>query len=71
MRTTIELYGINPLELADMPYRLALVACKEGAKRRLWELMQIDFTERDERLVYEINKAVDWCTKKLDELGEN
>lgn len=68
MRTTSELYGINPLDLADMPYRLALLACKEGAKRRLWELMQLDFTERDERLIFEINKAFDWCEKKLLEL---
>ena len=67
-RTTIELYGINPIELADMPYRLALVACKEGAKRRLWELMQFDFTERDERLIYEVSKASDWCEKKLEEI---
>ena len=67
-RTTIELYGINPIELADMPYRLALVACKEGAKRRLWEFMQFNFTERDERLIYEVSKAYDWCEKKLEEI---
>ena len=67
-RTTIELYGINPIELADMPYRDALVACKEGAKRRLWELMQDNYNVRDERLIYEINKAFDWCEKKLEEI---
>ena len=68
MRTTNELYGINPHDLADMPYRLALVQCMEGAKRRLWELMQNNYNVRDERLIYEVNKAFDWCEKKLEEM---
>ena len=69
-RTTIELYGINPIELADMPYRDALIACKQGAKNRLYELMQVSYLERDEKLIYDVNKAFDWCDAKLRELGE-
>lgn len=68
MRTTEELYGINPKELADMPYKIALVACREGAKNRLRELMKYNYMDRDERLIYEVNKAFDWCDKKLEEL---
>ena len=66
--STQYLYDIDPTILADMPYKLALVACKEGAKRRLWELMQQNYNVRDERLIYEVNKAFDWCEKKLEEL---
>jgi len=67
-RSTIELYGINPMDLADMPYKDALIACKEGAKKRLYEVMQGDYMVRDEKLVYEINKAYDWCDDKLKEM---
>jgi len=67
-RSTIELYGINPIDLADMPYKDALIACKEGAKKRLYEVMQDSFIDRDERLVYDINKAYEWCNAKLGEI---
>jgi len=67
-RSTIELYGINPMDLADMPYKDALIACKEGAKKRLYEVMQESFIDRDERLVYDINKAYEWCNAKLGEI---
>ena len=67
-RSTIELYGINPIDLADMPYKDALIACKEGAKKRLYEVMQESFIDRDERLVYDINKAYEWCNAKLGEI---
>jgi len=67
-RTTHELYGINPIDLADMPYKDALIACKEGAKKRLYEVMQESFIDRDERLVYDINKAYEWCNAKLGEI---
>lgn len=67
-RSTIELYGINPIDLADMPYKDALIACKDGAKKRLFEVMQGNFIDRDETLVNDINKAFDWCDEKLKEL---
>jgi len=67
-RSTIELYGINPIDLADMPYKDALIACKEGAKKRLYEVMQESFIDRDERLVYDINRAYEWCNAKLGEI---
>ena len=67
-RTTNELYGINPIELADMPYRDALIACKNGAKNRLHELMQSNYMERDEKLIFDINKAFDFCLAKLKEM---
>ena len=69
-RTTTELYGINPIDLADMPYKEALIACKNGAKNRLHELMQSNYMERDEKLIYDVNRAFDWCSDKLKELGE-
>jgi len=67
-RTTNELYGINPIELADMPYRDALIACKNGAKNRLHELMQSNYMERDEKLIFDIKKAFDFCLAKLKEM---
>ena len=69
-RSTTELYGINPIDLADMPYKDALIACKQGAKNRLYELMQVNYLERDEKLIYDVNRAFDWCKAKLRELGE-
>ena len=67
-RTTNELYGINPIELADMPYRDALIACKNGAKNRLHELMQSNYMERDEKLIFDVNKAFDFSLAKLKEM---
>ena len=68
-RTTTELYGINPIDLADMPYKEALIACKQGAKNRLYELMQVSYLERDEKLIFDVNKAFDWCEAKILELS--
>jgi len=67
-RSTIELYGIDPKELADMPYRIALIACREGAKRRLYEVMQDNFNKRDDALANDIGKAQEWCDAKLKEM---
>ena len=67
-RSTIELYGIDPKELADMPYRIALIACREGAKRRLHEVMQDNFKKRDDALANDIGKAQEWCDSKLKEM---
>jgi len=67
-RSTIELYGIDPKELADMPYRIALIACREGAKRRLHEVMQDNFKKRDDALADDISKAQEWCKSKLGEI---
>jgi len=67
-RSTIELYGIDPKELADMPYRIALIACREGAKRRLHEVMQDNFKKRDDALANDISKAQEWCDAKLKEM---
>lgn len=68
MRNTMELYGINPKDLADTPYKEALTMCKKGAKNRLQQLMQSNYIDRDERLICEVNKALEWCNAKLLEL---
>ena len=67
-RSTIELYGIDPKELADMPYRIALIACREGAKKRLHAVMQDNFKKRDDALANDIGKAQEWCDAKLKEM---
>jgi len=67
-RTTHELYGINPMDLADMPYRIALIACREGAKKRLYDVMQDNFKKRDDALANDISKAQEWCDAKLKEM---
>ena len=66
--TTQMLYGISPQELKEMTYEDALIACQNGAKNQLRELMQYGFMDRDEALVIDINKALEWCNAKLEEL---
>lgn len=66
--TTQMLYGISPQELKEMTYEDALIACQNGAKNRLRELMQYDFMDRDEALIIDINKALEWTKAKLEEI---
>lgn len=66
--TTQMLYGISPLELITMTYYEALIACKNGTKKQLCELMQYGFMDRDEPLILDINKAQSWCIAKLEEV---
>ena len=66
--TTQMLYGISPQELKEMTYEDALIACQNGAKNQLRELMRYGFRDKDERLVIDINKALEWCNAKLEEL---
>ena len=66
--TTQMLYGISPQELKKMTYEDALIACQNGAKNQLRELMRYGFMDRDEVLVININKALEWCNAKLEEL---
>ena len=66
--TTLQLYGIDAKKLSDMTYHEALIACQNGAKNRLRELMQYGFMDRDEALIVDINKALEWCKAKLEEL---
>ena len=66
--TTQMLYGISPQELKEMTYEDALIACQNGAKNQLIELMQYGFMDRDEALIIDINKALEWCNAKLEEL---
>ena len=66
--TTQMLYGISPQELKEMTYEDALIACQNGAKNRLRELMQYGFMDRDEALIIDINKALEWCKAKLEEI---
>ena len=66
--TTQMLYGISPQELKEMTYEDALIACQNGAKNRLRELMQYGFMDRDEALIIDINKALEWTKAKLEEL---
>ena len=62
------LYGISPQELKEMTYEDALIACQNGAKNQLRELMQYGFMDRDEALIIDINKALEWCNAKLEEI---
>ena len=66
--TTLQLYGIDAKELSNMTYEDALIACMIGAKNQLRELMQYGFMDRDEELIIDINKALEWCKAKLEEL---
>ena len=66
--TTQMLYGISPQELKEMTYEDALIACQNGAKNQLRELMQYGFMDRDEALIININKALEWTKAKLEEL---
>ena len=66
--TTQMLYGISLQELKEMTYKDALIACQNGAKNQLRELMQYGFMDRDEALIIDINKALEWCNAKLEEL---
>ena len=66
--TTQMLYGISPQELKEITYEDALIACQNGAKNQLRELMQYGFMDRDEALVIDINKALEWCNAKLEEI---
>ena len=66
--TTQQLYGIDPKDLSSMTYKEALIACKNGSKNQLRELMQYGFMDRDEKLIIDINRAHEWCIKKLEEL---
>lgn len=69
MRTTEQLYGINPEELRAMTYEEALNKCLSGAKTQLWKLMKPAFMDRDEPLIAAIHKSQFWCIAKLEELG--
>ena len=66
--TTQQLYGISPIDLCNMTYKEALIACNKGAKNQLRELMQYGFMDRDEILILDINKAIEWTNAKLEEL---
>ena len=72
--STLDLYGIDPKELADLPYEQALIRCKEAANLRLNTLVFRDiplfaWTDKDQLMHKELDKAVKWCTDKLDELS--
>ena len=66
--TTLQLYGIDAKKLSDMTYYDALIACQNGARNQLRELMKYGFMDRDEVLVIDINKALEWCNAKLEEI---
>ena len=72
--STLDLYGIDPKELADLPYKQALIRCKEAANLRLNTLVfrnipLFAWTDKDQLMHKELDKAVKWCTDKLDELS--
>ena len=67
--TTEQLYGISPYELKELTYEQALIACQQGARKRLFELMQPGFYQRDEPLISAVHKAQHWSESKLNELN--
>ena len=66
--TTEQLYGISPHELKELTYEQALIACQQGARKRLFELMRPGFYQRDEPLISAVHKAQHWSESKLNEL---
>ena len=66
--TTEQLYGISPHELKELTYEQALIACQQGARKRLFELMRPGFYQRDEPLISAVHKAAHWSESKLNEL---
>lgn len=72
--STQELYGLDPKELANLPYKEALIICKEAASLRLNNLVFRNipifaWTDKDNLMHKELDKAVKWCNDKLDELS--
>ena len=67
MRSSKVLYGIRPNEMPK-GFKEGLEMQLEGAKKRLRIVMAQSYKERDERLIIDINKAIEWNTKKLEEL---
>ena len=67
MRSSKVLYGIKPSEMPK-GFKEGLEMQLEGAKKRLQIVMAQSYKERDERLVIDINKAIEWNTAKLKEL---
>ena len=67
--TTEQLYGISPYELKELTYEQALIACQQGARKRLFELMRPGFYQRDEPLISAVHKAAHWSESKLNELN--
>ena len=67
MRSSKVLYGIRPSEKPE-GFKKGIEMQLEGAKKRLRIVMEQSYKERDERLVIDINKAIEWNVKKLKEL---
>lgn len=67
MRSSKVLYGIKPSEMPK-GFKEGLEMQLEGAKKRLQIVMAQSYKERDERLVVDINKAIEWNNAKLKEL---
>ena len=68
--TTEQLYGISPQELRALTYEEALYACERGTNKRLRELMQPAFYDRDETLILAVRKAQHWSEAKINELDD-
>ena len=70
---TIELYGIDPRELAKMSYYEALIKCKSSAVARravlVHEAQKINTwdSEKEEFIKY-LSKTIKWCEEKLKEI---
>lgn len=67
MRSSKVLYGIKAKDMPD-GFKQGLQMQLDGAKKRLSIIMQQGFMDRDEKLVYDVNNAIEWCNKKLNEL---
>ena len=66
--TTQQLYGVPPSEFKDLI--LILERKKELAIKRLREVMSVHYTERDEALVFAINKAVEFNNRMIEEIKD-
>lgn len=68
--TTQQLYGISPQELKTLTYEEALYACERGTNKRLHELMQPAFYDRNESLILSVRRAQHWSEAKINELDD-
>jgi len=82
LKSTIEIYGIEPETLKDLPYKEALQRKLEGVKKTYCEAVNLEFEMYKSKTPYEIlaeqnewikylRKALALTELQLEELKEN
>ncbi len=77
LQSTLDLYGVEPKELADMPYKEALVLMKIGLWKRKRELADEIFKATDgdmasilQDALRKVMKAIDLTDLRLEEIKD-